>query len=1025
MIAVHRSPIICFFAVVLAGGFCRADVLHVSPAGTDQAPGTVEKPLALQAALNRAAADANITEIVISTGEYFGQFTLNAPQNAEATKIPRLILHPPEGETPIFHHSVQIDEAEAVPGFSGLYRTQRIPPSDPQMWERDTRVRYVTLSNKGSVAAISGSCFVDIEDKSLYFHTSDGKPPQEHKVFLALSPTNSRALGVYRPNTTIEGLSFRDYIGVNVPALQTYGDGITIRHCHFDNCHQAWVPWTDSKTAVMEECTGVDVAQGVYSFCHDAVVQGCRFEKTRDRFLFPLYPQNDCAYQVYFPGAGGTFVDNFCRGYFNGILIKAAKGKYILRHNTIVDAHNGVEWVTDNSDSDTSYNVLVNADEFINVSQFSPTFTSDYNLFWQPRQVGAFAERASVVRGANRGKFNLLGDPRFVDAENGDYRLLPDSPAVRLHDSEGRPAGAFGVALADAMSPAKPTLELAFSADTRPVGKTGVYTFDRDPWIGGGTTHVRDLEEEGAIPNRLASATDVAVHLRAFDASGQVIKTRVFVGDASPTEIEYDPTYQLRLPDRDGEHRVRFEVQNDRGVWSKPAEAILRLDRQPPRLVGKAIIFTNDNGLIATFQADEPCFAEVRFGATTNYGGIVQASNLIKRFWDANDGGEWVETWSIPRTEFALAILKPKVTTGQQVHVQIVLKDEAGLSFESPDYIVQVKGKVRTLTVSSQGKDQPGRGAQQVPFRTLQYAVDRALPGDRVILMPGVYAGYTSVTHGGLDEKSRLTIEAEQPNTVTLDSAKRENAVLHLESAPFVTLRNLRIVYFRKAGVYAYRSPYLQVDRCVLYNGVGWETGYHLFCFGSPHSTVTRTLAVGAEIGFYFLESPYATVMYNTYSQGMYAAAAYVFSLQGSIQTNNSFCFAGNDIYSGEWHHPDEIKTFHSDYNNLGTNVTEYNRSMEQEDPALWKKMKAEEFKTEYPYYFRAGSKAVVGMGQRYRSLRDWQEASGQDKHSIFADPKYIRPWGPIDTWDWRIKPDSPNIGAGEKGTTIGAFGAQ
>ena len=57
----------------------------------------------------------------------------------------------------------------------------------------------------------------------------------------------------------------------------------------------------------------------------------------------------------------------------------------------------------------------------------------------------------------------------------------------------------------------------------------------------------------------------------------------------------------------------------------------------------------------------------------------------------------------------------------------------------------------------------------------------------------------------------------------------------------------------------------------------------------------------------------------------------------------------------------------------------------------------------------------------RFRTLAEWKEYSKQEQHSLFADPKFVKPVPPIDRWDWRVRPDSPNIGKGENGTTIGA----
>jgi len=1012
-------------AVLLCAGSALAQgVLHVAPQAPAKAAGTPEQPVSLQDALDLAAADPAVREIILAGGEYQGQFRLGAAKDAKPEDLPRLAIRAAEGQTPVLSHSLRVDRAEPVPGFPGLFRTAAAHGFEPHMWERDTRVRYAALSNKASVAALPGSCFVDPEEKSVYFSTSDGRPPDQHEVGLALSRTNSRAFAVYRHNTTIEGLHFRDYLGHNVPAFQTYGDNVAIRGCHFDNCHQAWVVWTGSRGAVMEDCSGVDVAQPVYSFADGVTVRRCRFEKARDRFMLPIYPQNDTAYQVYSPGRGGTFEFNFCKGYANGIWVKAGAGRYVIRHNTVVDSHYGICWVTSNADSDTSWNVIVAADEFIRIDRFHPTYTQDGNLFWLPKQWQAFAERLDVVRGANRGRRCMLADPRFVDPENGDYRLLPDSPALFLKDEQGLPAGAFGVADPADAAKARPALSLAFGADTRRIGRSGELTFERDPWIGGGVTRIRDLEVEGEPPRRLTGEDAATVQVRAFDATGRIVKTRLTLGGQEPQESDYQPELSVKPPAQDGDYAVRIEVQNDRGTWSRPAEFVLRLDRRPPAITGAPQVLANDHGLVVAVRANEPCFASVEYGPTPQYGGLVQTPKLVKRFWDANDGGEWVQTWTIPAAEHALPILAPAVKTGDTVHLRITLEDEAGLKTTTEDMTAVVRGPARSVFVATTGEDAPGRGSREQPVRTLQYAVDRALPGDRVVLLPGVYTQLTTLNHGGTAEDARITIEAEQPGAVTLDSAKRENALIHLEGAAYVTIRDLRILYFKKAGVYAYRSPHTRVESCVFFNGTGWETGYHAFFFWSPHCTVTRSLASGAEIGFYFLESPHATVTHNTCSQHMYGATSFSYSVQGSVQTNNSFAFAGNSIYGVLARHPEELKSFRSDYNNLGTNVTAYNADVEKTDPELWRKMKAEEFQPKYDRSrFRTGSKGVAMLDRYYLTLRAWREKTGWEAHSVFADPCYASPYPPIDRWDWRVRPESPNVGRGEGGATIGAFG--
>ena len=61
---------------------------------------------------------------------------------------------------------------------------------------------------------------------------------------------------------------------------------------------------------------------------------------------------------------------------------------------------------------------------------------------------------------------------------------------------------------------------------------------------------------------------------------------------------------------------------------------------------------------------------------------------------------------------------------------------------------------------------------------------------------------------------------------------------------------------------------------------------------------------------------------------------------------------------------------------------------------------------------------AYVKPGGYITSISEWRNFSGVDRHSIFLYPKYVNPKG----YDYRPAPDSPSLGAGENGTTIGAL---
>ncbi len=99
-------------------------------------------------------------------------------------------------------------------------------------------------------------------------------------------------------------------------------------------------------------------------------------------------------------------------------------------------------------------------------------------------------------------------------------------------------------------------------------------------------------------------------------------------------------------------------------------------------------------------------------------------------------------------------------------------------------------------------------------------------------------------------------------------------------------------------------------------------------------------------------------------------------------------------------------RRFDSDYNNLAT-------ILGSPDPG-------DKIVPADPFLRTASSKAVIRLnGKRFNSLKAWQETTGKDRHTIFKDPLYVDP----ENWDFRLKPDSPNIGAGKDGATIGALG--
>jgi hypothetical protein len=463
----------------------------------------------------------------------------------------------------------------------------------------------------------------------------------------------------------------------------------------------------------------------------------------------------------------------------------------------------------------------------------------------------------------------------------------------------------------------------------------------------------------------------------------------------------------VKLPRTAGPTAVSVSVTDAAGNWSEPVSLMLRTATSAPRLKAGHVLYANANGVVISFETDVPCLAKVEFGADTTYGSVFEQPKNMRRSWIAADGGDWVEIRSKPRVTNFLALLPPRVTPGQTYHYRLVLEDEVGNRTVTDDASFTLQGAPASYWVSPEGTDEDGRGSREAPWRTLQFAVERALPGDRVVLLPGLYAGETTLSHGGLED-APITIEAERAGTVVLDGRRESEACLRLDKAPYVVIRGLELRWYKRAGVYIADSPHVTVEGCRIWNDfwMGWPVGSGIFAHRSPGVTADHNVIFQMEQGIYLLQSPHSRVTHNTILRNMYGAVKFVYSAEGTVSHNNSFCFSGNDQYLVAYQSEKELETFDSDYNNLAT-------ILGSPDPG-------DKIVPADPFLRTASSKAVIRLnGKRFNSLKAWQETTGKDRHTIFKDPLYVDP----ENWDFRLKPDSPNIGAGKDGATIGALG--
>lgn len=497
--------------ILLGSGVSHATTIYVAPTPGPMHLGTLGDPMTFQEGLARAHDDLSVTEVLVMEGTY--------PVSGTAGSIDPVASGPPltvrayPGATPVFDQATQVTTWNPT-GMPGVFTTTERPSNtDPNtyayVWETDTPLFYSPLDDLDSCAAFKGSTFYDKVAGVVYFHTSDDQPPGEqpgeHTIYSSHNAYNVAGLYIWRANTTIDGLTFKNFVsGV---AVANYAVGVTIRNCKFDYCQRSITTssWQGNASITVEYCTGVNNAQGPYSEAKlGTVFRYNTFKKSRDRGMIPIDGQNDCGYQIYHVGVNGTIEYNHAEGYILGTLVKTLPGTYNIRHNTFVFCSQGISSQVALSDSDVSYNLVARADSFQGL-MWDDSLTYGNNLYWDVNKTAQQGQDAFLSSG-HAGTNNVFGDPRFIDPKNGDYRLLPSSPAP-LDGSV--PAGAFGYASAVEAYSAKPTITLGLGGLVRPY-RPEFSSLDPDFWsIGGQVTAAPDL------PLRLVNTTSFGLGVTA------------------------------------------------------------------------------------------------------------------------------------------------------------------------------------------------------------------------------------------------------------------------------------------------------------------------------------------------------------------------------------------------------------------------------------------------------------------------------------------------------------------------------
>jgi hypothetical protein len=332
---------------------------------------------------------------------------------------------------------------------------------------------------------------------------------------------------------------------------------------------------------------------------------------------------------------------------------------------------------------------------------------------------------------------------------------------------------------------------------------------------------------------------------------------------------------------------------------------------------------------------------------------------------------------------------------------------------------VKLAGEPRVWRVAPTGHDEDDAGE----LRTIQAAVDRALPGDRIVLADGLYDDRVVIRHGGVPAAT-LTIEAEHEHQALIDTDHDPDihSVVQIDGARYVTLRGLEFRWFHAYAVYAWQTAGLSIERCKFWNmhfAKGRRSGVGVFTTRSSDLHIDHCLFFNLNAAFDILRTQGFTITHNTAMRLTHRVALFANSGPGRLR-NNSFTFTGNYHYHLSLT-PEQLAAFDSDYNNLAQYV--HMSYAEKDHPTPQELAEIMDITGEDAGVYPLGNKGIVslsgGAAETVPFFGRWQRKYGKDLRSVFAHPRYVDPR----RHDFRVPPDSPNVGAGEGGATIGACG--
>ncbi|MBN1671422.1 MAG: right-handed parallel beta-helix repeat-containing protein [Kiritimatiellae bacterium] len=365
--------------------------------------------------------------------------------------------------------------------------------------------------------------------------------------------------------------------------------------------------------------------------------------------------------------------------------------------------------------------------------------------------------------------------------------------------------------------------------------------------------------------------------------------------------------------------------------------------------------------------------------------------------WNTGDGT--AKSQHVPQdrvlkeTECAARIEGLAAGTTCNVTLDVRTRDGRKGQAELAVHVPQTARTPAILYVAPTGRDDAAGRSRAQPLRSLSAAALLAVPGDTVLVAPGTYPETLTMWTGGISPAQRVTFRSETPGEAVIDCGLLRSLAIRAQGVKHVTIDGFRIVGDMKEAVRIQNAKdVVFVNNVLPFSDRTHEKLYADNCRGL---LISNNVFATGWTSILARNCDDVRIEHNTVSHGG------INSVWLDGRPGARYRIANNILYGRMSDAKDNPAFTVKPTDNL---LCDYNLYWQNPKP-----------RGGVALFNDAGTRGNLGR-KNARTIEEAVERYGVERNGRLADPRFIN----LRENDFRLKPDSPAVGMGEGGVTVG-----